>query len=104
MVYSGIKNLAVWFRVIWCDRQMDHNFFDVILRHKLVLMRNHFKNHGCHVGADREAKKMSICINLLDRVIADQYSDDYKKSEEIMEQDLDMLYKIIRKNIRSWWD
>ncbi len=101
-IKHGIKNIILWFRVIWCDRQWDHHFFNVILRRKLSLMRDHFSEHDM---SGRDAEILGICVKLLDRIIANQYSESSKKrGEEIMRQDSELLYKIIRENVRSWWD
>jgi hypothetical protein len=56
---------------------------------------------------------MKKCIILLDRLINDDYIDYergdnirelYEKEERMINQDLDLLFKIIRKHIRTWWD
>jgi len=110
-VAYGIKNLIKWFPIIWKDRQWDHYFIHVILKHKLSLMRNHFIKYNIHRNSLLDAKKMDLCVKLLNRIIAEDYYhkvdqglESYEKAEDLIEQDLDLLYKTIRKNVRGWWD
>ena len=70
------------------------------------------------VGANRNLKDIRTCRILLDRLIKDDYlSDDYLKerdrkkckrmsdhAEAQNKQDIDLLFKIMNKKIRSWWD
>lgn len=150
----GIRNIIVWFPVIWHDRQWDHYYFHLLLKKKLELMRDFTLEYGCHLGSEKEAEKMDICVKLLNRIIKDEYifnvyknhdkkwgksefefkdipgtdmsklkisrpgvrtKEDSEKErreflrhhnhcEYLLNQDLDLLYKKIRKNIRGWWD
>ena len=56
----GIKNLIIWFPVIWKDRWWDHYFLYVMLHKKLSLMEHNLRNYGCHVRAEEDAKKIKI--------------------------------------------
>jgi len=151
----GIKNLIVWFPVIWKDRNWDHWFIYKILRTKLHLTEQLIRNYGHHVKHIEDADKIKKCVILLDRLIEDDYhenvyKDHYKKwgesemvftdvedhpdysemnikypnvkteedeklerkqfklimnkPQEMKDQDLDLLFKIMRKHIQSWWD
>ena len=154
-IRQGIKNLIIWFPVIWKDRWWDHVFLYEIMRYKLHLMEKNLRVHGHHVKHIEDANKIKTCVVLLDRLIKDEYHDNafknhYKKwgqpvmefkdweedpeyqvlkinypnvktdkdkeievkgfkrmsekEAELREQDLDMLFKLMRKNIQSWWD
>ena len=112
-IRPGIENLITWFPVIWKDRWWDHSFLYSILRKKLELMEEGFRNHAWSANAEKDAKNMKKCILLLDRLINDDYIDYSKgnnirnsleKEEMMINQDLDLLFKIIRKQIRTWWD
>lgn len=72
----GIKNLIRWFPIIWKDRNWDHIFIYQILRHKLYLQQKHIREHNIHVGAERDADRMKMCVNLLDRLIEDNYHEN----------------------------
>jgi len=149
----GIENVFHWVPVIWKDRNWDHYFIYVILRHKLRLMEIQIREYGHHTNSDRDADNIKVCVNLLDRLIADEYHEmafkdhdrkwgepdfrweKYKDDSDLVElhidrdkvtnekeqerkefrrastheanlreQDLDMLFKNIRKYIQTWWD
>jgi len=79
----GIKNLIRWFPVIWKDRNWDHYFIYVTLRHKLHLTEQHIRNHNCHTTAQQDADNIKTCVLLLDRLIADEYHTmAFKKVDE----------------------
>lgn len=79
----GIKNLITWFPVVWKDRQWDHQFIYVVLRHKLHLAEQYIRHHGIHVNNIRDANQIKMCINLLDRLIKDEYHEiAFKRHEE----------------------
>ena len=118
----GIRKTIQWLPVIWEDREWDYWFIYKLLHKKLTLMENAFRVCGISVHSDKEADKMRLCILLLDRLIKDNYHDNvhmFNKTngenwqkdkkmalheEYLVEQDLEYLFKIIRKNIRRWWD
>jgi len=151
---NGLKNLIVWFPLIWKDRDWDHGFLFEMLQFKLTRMEKCLRN-GIHLYADKTADKVKLCTFLLDRIIKDEYYDmvfkDHKKKwgeadlqcsdckdkegyselritrpnvktpedneqerkeyraimkrpDELMQQDIDMLFEIMRKHIREWWD
>lgn len=151
----GIENLINWFPVIWKDRNWDHCYIYTVLRHKLHLTEQQIREHGHHVDNERDADNIKVCVNLLDRLIKDEYHDSaFKRHEEkwgepelsfkdledkpdlqgvyinypnvktekdkeqerkefqlatvreteLREQDLDMLFKNMRKYIQTWWD
>jgi len=154
-ILYGIKNLIIWFPIIWKDRNWDHYFIFLILRHKLHLTEQLIRNHGHHVNNIQDADKIKKCVLLLDRIIKDDYhenvfihhdkkwgetellftdSTDYpdcsvlnitreniktkedkqKEREEfrrlmkkpglLKDQDIELLFKLMRKHILSWWD
>lgn len=72
----GISNLIVWFPVIWLDRQWDQVFFYKILRKKLSLMEKQFRTNGLAITSEDEAKKMKLCVLLLERLLADNYEEN----------------------------
>ena len=151
----GIQSLWQWTPIIWKDRQWDHQFIYTILRHKLYLTEQLIRYHGHHLYHIRDADKIKTCVNLLDRLIKDEYhetafkrhhekwgepklrfkdSKDYpgmseglihhpnvksakdkeseskdfkfacKKETNLRDQDLDLLFKLMRKHIQGWWD
>jgi hypothetical protein len=152
---KGVKNLITWFPIIWKDRQWDHQYIYGIFRKKLHLTEQFIRHNGIHVNNIDDADKMKICVDLLDRIMKDEYhksafkqhekkwgkadlqwediddekgysklniihpnvkTDEDKESErkdfrrsskheaDLREQDLDLLFKMMRKHIQSWWD
>ena len=152
---EGIINLIIWFPIIWKDRDWDHQFLYEIIRFKLKRMAKFHRKYGISVDADKYAKQMELCVNLLNRIINDEYlsmvlkkheekwgeskmvftpcEDDerllkldfevekaktevekeqetkeklklYEHADYLKQQDLDMLFRTIRKYIEGWWD
>ena len=72
--FRSIKNLINWFSVIWKDRQWDHYFIYVILRKKLYLMEKFFNSkNAVSMDSEATAKDMKHCIEILDRLINQDY-------------------------------
>jgi len=75
----GIENLIRWFPVIWKDRDWDHYYLYVILQHKLKHMKHLQKNYGNSMSAEQIVDEIKICIDLLDRLIKDEYDENALK-------------------------
>lgn len=153
-IRQGVKSLWMWFPIIWKDRQWDHQFIYMIFRHKLYLTEQLIRHHGHHLNHVKDADQIKVCINLLDRLINDEYHEtafkrhyekwgtpslnwketrnkefyegimsypniktpkdkeletkDFKLASNheayLREQDLDLLFKLMRKHIQGWWD
>jgi hypothetical protein len=154
-IVYGVKNLWIWFPVIWPDRNWDHQFIYEVLKHKLHLTEQLIRHDGIHINHLRDAKRIKLCVDLLDRLINDEYhetafkshqkkwgkpkfnwldskehsdmtelkithpnvetaEDEKKQSKQfkvcaknevnLREQDLDLLFKIMRKHVQEWWD
>jgi len=79
----GIENLISWFPIVWKDRGWDHYFIFVALRHKLHLTEEHIRIHDNHTTAQQTAKQIKLCVNLLDRLIEDEYHEmAFKRHDE----------------------
>jgi len=79
---QGIKNVVQWLPIIWKDRQWDQIFFFNLLHKKMSLMEDFFKNRANFVGREKEAKKIKICVCLLDRLQKDDYINIAFKEHE----------------------
>jgi len=75
-VIYGIQNLIQWFPVIWSDRGWDFFFIWILLHRKLYLMEKHIRKYSHHLHSDRDADQIKICVNLLKRLIDDQYHEN----------------------------
>lgn len=79
----GIENLINWFPVIWKDRDWDQWFLYNILKKKLSDMEEYHRKYGHTVNANKTADEMKTCVNLLDRLIKDEYHEMvFKKHDE----------------------
>jgi len=73
----GVLNLIKWFPVIWKNRDWDHYFIYLILNHKLKHMVKAFNSgKAMALYSKRQAKQMKRCINLLERLMADEYHEN----------------------------
>ena len=81
-IKNGIPNLIKWFPVIWQNRDWDHNFIWILLHKKLTLMENCIRNYGHHVYAERDADQIKLAINLLNRLIEDEYHENVFKDHD----------------------
>lgn len=128
-MWRGIKNLIVWFPIIWKDRQWDYVFIFIMLKHKLELMKIMFENDAYTEKAPEVVDKLKRCIKLLDRLSDDsiyfdeantEYNYTFDKSktksnidklratglyeEKLFQYDLNELTTMLRKHIKEWWD
>jgi hypothetical protein len=74
-IVYGIKNLIIWFPIIWCDRQWDHMFLLIMLRKKLRLMENYFEDGAVILDTKKVANKIRIARILIERLEEDAYGD-----------------------------
>lgn len=147
-IIQGIKNIIIWFPVIWKDRDFDHSYIYEIMYFKLKNMQAFFESdYPICANSDRRAKQIMIAKNLCKRLIEQQYltnaltnyhqkygeeikfsfepvegkpysvlkwneteqqRKDFNKaskhSDYMEQQDLDFLFKHMRKYIQGWWD
>jgi hypothetical protein len=101
---QGVRNLIKWFPVIWKDRQWDHFFMLYMLQFKLKLMSKFFKTGSCSMRSEEDASNMDKCIYLLERIMKEDYKGSYDHQDYMMKQDLTLLFEIMRKQVRAWWD
>lgn len=109
------KNLKRYFNFLWTDRDWDWAYLAAILETKLHYMAESTENYGCHTTSKRNAKRMRICVHLLRRLQEEDYLDRalkvipnygcaYKLSENIAKQDSEMLFGIMSKHLKEWWN
>jgi hypothetical protein len=77
---EGVKNLVKWFPVIWEDRNWDYSYMERILRQKLYMMEKFFYSDKVHiVDAEKVAKEIKECREILDLLDGDELSDEIYK-------------------------
>lgn len=79
-IKCGIKNLISWFLIIWKDRQWDHTYIYIVLRHKLNLTEQMIRRDGIHINNKKDADKIKKCVLLLDRLLEDEYHENVYKN------------------------
>jgi hypothetical protein len=95
-IRKGLSNLWEYLPLIWKDRQWDQPYFFTLLHKKLTLMEEHFRSKACFVGREREARKIKICVLLLDRLQKDDYSTMAFKNHERKFGELEITNSKIR--------
>lgn len=74
---QGIKNLIYWFPIIWKDRDWDDHYIFEILQHKLTSQANYIGRRDRHTRAQLDAKRMRLCVKLINKVQEEDYSSEY---------------------------
>ena len=98
-LYNSIRNLCIWFKIIWRDRPWDYHYLFIMLHKKLSLMERFIRIKGCHEDHIMDADRIKECIVLLDRIIADDYED-----MAMIVIDIRDLFKIMYNHVLEWWD
>ena len=85
------------------------------MRYQLGRNEKAFREHGIGVDAEKKALQMRIAMNLLTRMLDDDYSAlaSYRHprgsrwvlfSRDLARQDHETLGRLISKHFRDWWD
>lgn len=61
----GIKNIWLWFPVIWKDRDWDDHYIFEVLKFKLNKQANYIGDRNIHVNAKRDAEIMRLVTRLI---------------------------------------
>jgi len=92
-VYHGITNIVIWFPVIWNDKNWDQFYFYKIIKIKLIQMEKYHRNYGISVNSNKTAKKIKLCINLLNRIIDDSYINNVMDPHDKKWGEMKMIFK-----------
>lgn len=109
------RNMIRWAPVIWRDADFDWSFLAEIMEYKISRMAEGFEKYGHHIGSEKSARRMRVCSHLLRRLIKNEYFKNtdkgfprYKYSGteagKLAKQDEELLFTIMRKHWRGWWD
>jgi len=74
---QGFKNIIYWLPVIWKDRNWDSYYIFEILQHKLSAQAKYIGDRNIHTGAQQDARRMKLCISLIEKVQDETYSMEY---------------------------
>jgi len=105
----NIKNLIKWFPIIWSDRDWDYHYILAILQAKLEFTKQFFLSDNTYcVEANETANEVSEVLEILDRLIKNQYLEEALKPFDEKYPDYDWslefeqcdngYYKLVNKN------
>ena len=129
--YYTVVRCIQWFPVLWKNYDFDSGYLLIIIEYKLRRMEKQFATRGTCRGSARRAQEMHVARLLLNRIIADDYSDaaficvqkssmffdcyfqrrplvpkqelwDYE--DYMRNQDLAYLFRLFQKHLSCWWD
>ena len=109
----GVKNLIKWFPVIWEDRDFDWYYMFKIMEKKLLEMER-AEYFSWHANSGKDAHRIKVCRLLIQRIQKDDYwenackiipasSGTHEIANYMQNQDMDMLFSILRKHCLGWW-
>jgi hypothetical protein len=114
---TGIKNLIYYFRIIWNDMDYDYYYILFLIFHKLKKTQKRYTKKDFFENQENELNKpLRICIEIIYRMLTDFYYNDIKNYDKIIDnkhlimaesclkRDHDLLFKILSKYIKYWWD
>lgn len=90
----GVRNLITWFPIIWKHRNWDYTYTLIVLRKSLTDLRNVIKENNRHLNAPKDVKRMTVCVNLLDRIIGEATCGEYS--------DFDYHNNVFKHHDRKW--
>ena len=76
-IIQGIKNIIYWFPIIWKDRNWDQSFIYEVLKHKLKAQANYIDTKDRHTRAKQDARRMRLCVSLIQICQDDTYNTEY---------------------------
>lgn len=125
--------LNVWHhrKALLHSRPWDYHGTLLFMRDNLKYLSDSIEKHGCHLNKGKQVKDIRICVNLLERLLKDDYmiskhnfilnrddvfqshfipkyflpkGDCHKLTNGIQKYDQELLFKLLNKHIRTWWD
>lgn len=77
---SGVRNLFIWFPIIWKNREYDHFYFLTLLKFKTSLIKKEFEKR--YYFNEHRIKELKIISLLIDRINKDEYTELLIKNHE----------------------
>jgi len=79
---TSVGNLIKWFPVIWKDRDWDDHYIFEVFKFKLEKQAKYIKEKGFHTNSDLDAKRMMLCVKLMEKVQEEFYVMEYMDYED----------------------
>lgn len=73
LLYQGIRNLIIWFPIIWKDRQWNDVFIYILLEKKFKLMSNMQRKYGNSTKHNEIADQLQWASALCSRILNESY-------------------------------
>ena len=89
----SVKNLIRWFPIIWKDRDWDDYYIFEVLKFKLKNQAKYTSDCDRHTRSELDAKRMRLCVKLIDKVSDEFYSSEHMDYHEAKWDLLDILDK-----------
>lgn len=80
--FTSVGNLIKWFPVIWKDRDWDDHYIFEVFKFKLEKQSKYIKEKGFHTNSDLDAKRMMLCVKLMEKVQEEFYVMEYMDYED----------------------
>jgi len=80
--FTSVGNLIKWFPVIWKDRDWDDHYIFEVFKFKLEKQAKYIKEKGFHTNSDLDAKRMMLCVKLMEKVQEEFYIMEYMDYED----------------------
>lgn len=119
--FRGIKNIIRWSKLLFHDRDWDHEFLMRIIKKKLEFMIEHFeecrddRNAVFYVDGQRDIDRMKTIVKLIDiyneeRYAMEPFDGEHDPSKEELEKAMEkqekadkLLFKMLETYTRYWW-
>lgn len=113
-IANGLYGLYYWAPFAWRWRSWDYSDVLKATEHGLRALEPVVRD-GDGVEGKKRAQEMRVALELLRRIDADEYflnlyvtKDDWERRFDIdaaaRERDWDMLFEVLRKRMRRWWN
>jgi hypothetical protein len=123
-----LKRVWTYRRILWNDADFDYRYLIDLMSFKLNLIADHLEKHDMFIGADGTARSARVAAMVCDRISADNYdvmgfckegdsleawqdelitnrnNDKDHFSKYLPNQDLEYLFLLFKKHLRTWWD
>lgn len=73
--YRFIVKLAIYSKLLWSDFEFDHTYLLKVMQLKMRLMSEHMRTKGVTVTSKDKADELKLCVDLIDRIINNEYSN-----------------------------
>ena len=80
--FTSVGNLIKWFPVIWKDRDWDDHYIFEVFKFKLEKQAKYIKEKGFHTNSELDAKRMMLCVKLMEKIQEDFYTMEYMDYED----------------------